>query len=355
MPMRNKPCNTLVCILFLAVFFGSISHADVPGLQVLSFGDSITQGFARDAQGHRWGVETPPRGQRITWWGYGMYLERLLHDALRENSLVFNWGYGGLRSNQALDCGQDWDCIDSVLASREADLILIMLGANDLYGGISHTATTFNLSVMLDKSLAAGAQPVLGAITPNSRVPGYDDRIRNHYNPLLRDLAQTKRIVFADHHAAMAARWDQVYSSGDGLHLGDAGNQRLAESWFQAFKDDLVEVFLLNVQSGTGGGEYRERRIIRITADPPDEGKVFNRWFGDTEYIVSPVDMETTLVMPAANATVRASYRNPPDPESIPALSIWGVLGLSALMALLGRSFICKDSRLLSMHIFRRF
>lgn len=229
----------LACGLIMSFLAASVSPSAANELQALIFGDSITQGFARDARGNWWGIETPPRGQRITWWGYGMHLEQMIRDGLHRECFVYNWGYGGLTSHKALVCGHDWDCIDGVLASRYADMILIMLGANDLYAGISNTATSFNLSVMLDKSLARGVKPVLGAITPNTRVPGYNDRIYRHYNPLIKEVARNKGVLWADHFTVMYAHWDRLYTSGDGLHLGDRGNHKLAETWFAAIKDAL--------------------------------------------------------------------------------------------------------------------
>ncbi len=252
--------NAAVLCLFLLALSG-FARAMENEIHVLAFGDSITQGFARDGSGNWWGVGTPPRGQRISWWGYGMHLEQMIRDDLHVEGAVYNWGYGGLRSDQALVCGQDWDCIDVVLASRNADMILIMLGANDLYGGVSHTATSYNLSVMLDKSLAANILPVLGTITPNSRIVGHDDRIRHHYNPLISELARNKSIYLADQYAALVGRWDRWYTSGDGLHLNDSGNRKLAETWFNAFPTVSSNVYVVIEPAEAREAGARWRRV----------------------------------------------------------------------------------------------
>jgi hypothetical protein len=80
--------------LTIVLFLHCAPCATAQDHQVLLFGDSITQGFARDAHGNTWGISTPPRGQRVTWWGYGMYLEELIKDRFHVHSEAYNWGYG---------------------------------------------------------------------------------------------------------------------------------------------------------------------------------------------------------------------------------------------------------------------
>lgn len=217
-------------------------------LTILAFGDSITQGYARDEDGNEYGILEPPRGARIDWWGYEIELEIMIEDTFGSGtSSIYNWGYHGLRSDEALRCDDDWDCIDDVLLSRDdADMILILLGANDLYHGVSHTATKYNLSEMIDKSIARNVEPILGTITPNtSGSPLFDpSRINEDYNPLIRELAQEKGVLLADHYEEMIADWDSLYTSGDGLHLNEAGNYKLAENWFDALvQSDFFEHF----------------------------------------------------------------------------------------------------------------
>lgn len=233
--------TTLALAVFLALFCARPAPVHADSLRILAFGDSITQGFARDYYGRWWGLETPPRGGRVSWWGYGRYLERMIGDGLGVEGLVYNWGYGGLTSAMALTCGRNWDCIDVVLTSRPADMVLIMLGANDLNDGISHTATAHNLDVMLRKSHAQGVQPVLGTITPNTRVRGANAYIHYHYNPRIRHLARTRGVLLADQYDALLPHWN-AYQSGDGLHLGDHGNRKLAETWYNAIRNNAQGV-----------------------------------------------------------------------------------------------------------------
>ena len=234
--------------LFVVLFACSLActaRAQVDYLVILAFGDSITQGFARDADGEEFGILEPPRGERIERWGYEIKLEYMLENTLGpDTSSIYNWGYHGLRSDSALRCDQDWDCIDVVLDSREADMILILLGANDPYDGISASTTKFNLSEMIDKSRDRGVTPVLGTITPNSsgNLLDLDPRTNDDYNPLIRTLAEEKKVPLAEHYEAMDQNWDLLYTSGDGLHLNDEpGNKKLAQNWHKAIMKYLTD------------------------------------------------------------------------------------------------------------------
>ena len=236
---------SLVFFVILSVgFLACTVRAEIDSLVMLAFGDSITQGFARDADGYEYGILEPRRGERIDWWGYEIELEYMIEDSLGSGtSSIYNWGYHGLRSDSALRCDQDWECIDVVLDSRESDMILIMLGANDPYNGIQPATTSFNLSVMIDKSRARGVTPVLGTITPNSSDEALFDPvlINKYYNPLIRDLAEAEKVPLAEHYETMDQNWASHYTSGDGLHLNEDGNYKLAQNWHQAIMKYLTD------------------------------------------------------------------------------------------------------------------
>ncbi|MDR0308861.1 MAG: InlB B-repeat-containing protein, partial [Coriobacteriales bacterium] len=96
--------------------------------------------------------------------------------------------------------------------------------------------------------------------------------------------------------------------------------------------------YLLTVISGSGGGRYLEGETAKIMADPPAEGKVFDRWVvveGDetgttsepdgssaggisglsvsilsSDLILEEHSISTTLVMPAHDVNVEATYKD---------------------------------------------
>jgi len=64
----------------------------------------------------------------------------------------------------------------------------------------------------------------------------------------------------------------------------------------------------LTVTNGTGGGEYEAGSVVSISANPPDTGKLFSRWIGDTSYVTHTYAADTTVTMPTADVSVTATY-----------------------------------------------
>jgi len=71
-----------------------------------------------------------------------------------------------------------------------------------------------------------------------------------------------------------------------------------------------VNIYTLTVNSGSGDGTYTENTVVDIVADPPETGKVFDAWIGDTSGIANVNADTTTLTMPASNAEVTATYKS---------------------------------------------
>lgn len=64
--------------------------------------------------------------------------------------------------------------------------------------------------------------------------------------------------------------------------------------------------YTLTVTGGTGSGSYAAGTTVNLTANPPPAGQAFLQWTGAA--VASPTSPNTTLVMPAANASVAATY-----------------------------------------------
>ena len=192
------------------------------------------RGKKRDSDGVIYGIISPQNGARTSD-GYEPELENDFATQTNHTAYVYNWGYGGERTDQGVNR------IDSVLDSREADFILIMEGANDLGAGVSASTTKANLRIMIEKSQGKDTEPIIATVTPNTaRSDGYI--IPNNYNPAIRSLALEKDIALADQYTALVGNWSG-YNSGDGLHLNDVGERVMAQEWFDA---------ILN-GTGTGG------------------------------------------------------------------------------------------------------
>jgi len=107
--------------------------------------------------------------------------------------------------------------------------------------------------------------------------------------------------------------------TGDVSHLADASSASTTVTMPAAnvsvtatYKDVPVDTFTLTVTNGAGSGAYQQGRVVSIAANAPDEGMEFDRWTGDVGTVVASDSPNTTLTMPAVDATVTATYREKP-------------------------------------------
>ena len=66
--------------------------------------------------------------------------------------------------------------------------------------------------------------------------------------------------------------------------------------------------FTLKVNGGNGNGMYTNGTSVAITADAPPAWQRFDRWIGNTNTVANVFTSSTTLVMPATEAVVTATY-----------------------------------------------
>lgn len=78
------------------------------------------------------------------------------------------------------------------------------------------------------------------------------------------------------------------------------------------FQNAPVDTFNLTVLNGSGSGAYKAGQTVSISADTSDT-MTFIQWVGDVEHLVQATEAQTTLVMPAENITVTASYESTED------------------------------------------
>ena len=81
------------------------------------------------------------------------------------------------------------------------------------------------------------------------------------------------------------------------------------------YKDD-PNTFSLTVNSGSGDGIYDPNTVVDILADDPGTGKIFDVWTGDMANIDDTSEPNTTIIMPAADAEITATYTD--DPNYVP-------------------------------------
>ena len=113
--------------------------------------------------------------------------------------------------------------------------------------------------------------------------------------------------------------FDKWITSGGGS-FGDANSASTtftmpssAVTITATYKDTPAATYLLTVVSGTGSGSYAESASVSITANPPAQGKVFDKWttsnggsFGNAN------SASTTFTMPANTTTITATYKDAP-------------------------------------------
>jgi len=79
------------------------------------------------------------------------------------------------------------------------------------------------------------------------------------------------------------------------------------------YKDKPASRYLLEVSNGSGSGSYQAGEEIRLIADPPPSGQVFDQWRGDTEHVDNINRPETTLTMPTEAVCLSAAYKEQAD------------------------------------------
>ncbi len=81
-----------------------------------------------------------------------------------------------------------------------------------------------------------------------------------------------------------------------------------------------ITKYRVTVNNGSGDGEYEEDATVKIKADAPADGKVFDKWTSeDGVEFANAVSPETTFMMPGKDVTVAATYKDKgedkPDPD----------------------------------------
>ncbi len=200
--------STLRCALLLLLFAPWCFAQDEtsPKIRIVAFGDSITAGFGATA--------------------YSVYLQQQL-DANACNSVVINEGFSGEESFEGAAR------IESVLARHQPNYILIMEGANDVISGVSAQITAASIATMIDKSIAAGATPIVSSITPNTRSGSELLIIPQVYNPSIQQEAAKRSVRYVDNYAALQGNNWGLYNF-DGLHMTNLGQNVLAQEFFKA-------------------------------------------------------------------------------------------------------------------------
>jgi glucuronoarabinoxylan endo-1,4-beta-xylanase len=74
-------------------------------------------------------------------------------------------------------------------------------------------------------------------------------------------------------------------------------------------KVEVMELFTLTVNNGTGSGTYNQGRIISIAANPPGEGKQFDKWTGEVNSVADVSSRATTITIPSKSLEITATFK----------------------------------------------
>ena len=242
MPLNNR---FLTALLLGAMPLIGNGHASVltisQPVRIMCIGDSITEGKNLHNGGYR-----KPLQDLLRQTGYSLTYVGKEDDGTQANKTGFSGnmdnanheGYGSFRIDEILNGGSEEGRsappIAQTLASYHPDVILVMLGTNDILQ--NHEIGTIGQRVeklidtifSTDKSITI----VLAQITP---LPGGRDAAAVAYNAQISDLvakekAQGHGIVLADMHSALNSPADFLGS----VHPTQQGYNKMAAVWYEA-------------------------------------------------------------------------------------------------------------------------
>ncbi|MCU1673070.1 MAG: lipase [Frankiales bacterium] len=115
-----------------------------------------------------------------------------------------------------------------VLRSPGVGTLLLLVGTNDIPGGLTANEITAALDGLVDRARRRGIRPVLLTLLPaGRRAPAYE-QVRVQVNQWIRDAKE--QVVDAEavvRDPAQPTRLLPAYDHGDGLHLSEAGHRAL--------------------------------------------------------------------------------------------------------------------------------
>ena len=81
----------------------------------------------------------------------------------------------------------------------------------------------------------------------------------------------------------------------------------------QLWRTNAANAYALNVNNGSGGGNFGAGSIVTLTANTAPSGAVFSTWMGAS--VASPGSTTTSFIMPTNNISVTAVFTNLPSPQ----------------------------------------
>jgi len=196
----------------------------------MAFGDSLTEGERTPAF---WGLHDP--GTPGSALSYPFKLWTILRTTYTAQTIdVYNAGLGGREAASSLERERFSDMI----RTYQPQLVILMHGTNDLNAGTPRSTIIGAMEELIGDAQARDVTVFLSSVprmlpdVGNPPKGGAYARVPN-YNEDLRRMAAEEGVTFVDIYPHIT---DEMISPLDGLHLTQAGNQKLAEVYYDAIK-----------------------------------------------------------------------------------------------------------------------
>ena len=185
--------------------------------RILTYGDSLTEG---ESSGLRVRLHDPSTPGIST--SYPFKLQALLDARYpTQNVHVFNGGRGGERATAARDR------MVALIDALDPQVMILMTGTNDLNVGLAFGPIIAAIEELIDEAADRGVVVLLATLP--RQVEGGRKADAFHliepFNAELADVAADEGIGLIDAHPHLLPE----HITPDGIHVNEAGNQRLAE------------------------------------------------------------------------------------------------------------------------------
>ncbi len=275
--------NVTAMILSLILIAGLSAWADAVPVRVMPLGDSLTLGAYAAGQNGTGGYRAP-LWNRLVAAQYDVDFVGSVNGPAPAGVAPNHEGHGGWRIDDIT--GK----IDGWLATSQPDVILLIIGANDIIQGASVDTAQKRMNTLLDRIFTdrPGVKLLVGNLiwVPQPNQYKYDLAKIKDFNRRLPAMiaaraAQGRNIALVD----MCGQGDLTAADfgSDGVHPNDKGYAKMANVWYGALGARLAAPIALNA-SNNHYFLFRGRPTVLITS-AEHYGAVLNLDFDYVKYL----------------------------------------------------------------------
>ena len=157
----------------------------------------------------------------------------------RDHEGHFGWNTDEILKGRDFDNGSGSGKLSEWIKGYDADIALIHLGTNDAFNRHPNESTVEELKQVIEilRKDTPGISILLAKLIPASRKPG-DAAAVESLNELIPQVAETMSteespVILVDHFSG----FDAEKHTYDGVHPNEAGEERMAQVWFEAIAE----------------------------------------------------------------------------------------------------------------------